>query len=69
MSTTVFGQRLKQARMQQKISVLKLATKCGIEHKSMYQYEDEGRYPNLGRAITIAKTLGCSLNWLAGLED
>lgn len=62
-----FGERLKRARLQRKIAVRTLAERAGVAYRQIYRYESNDALPNMEAAIALARTLGCSLDWLCDL--
>lgn len=66
--TTQFGARLKRARLEKGWGVRQLAKLSGVDFRTIYLYEDEGRSPNIEGAARLAQTLDCSLDWLCGLD-
>lgn len=57
--------RLKEIKMTQK----ELAEKAGLTQVSVSRYVNDTRSPKVATAKKIAKVLGCSANYLVGLEE
>lgn len=64
-----FGQRLRQAREEKKMSAYKLSQKSGVNKQTIYNYELAGQFPNLYTAVCLADALGVSLDWLTGRDE
>lgn len=62
---TYFGQRVRQHREAQLISVEGLADRCGVPAATVEQWE-AGEDPPIGDAARVAEMLGVSLDHLAG---
>ncbi len=64
-----FGQRLRQARKEKGLSLVKLADLSGVHETAINAYECARYGPGLNNAIRLADDLGVSLDWLAGRTD
>ena len=62
-------ERLKQVREAQGLSQRELARQCNISDVLIYRYEGGHSTPSTKHLITIAKILGVSMDYLAGLTD
>jgi len=63
-----FGERLKQARLDQHLSQSALAQQLGIGRSTLVEYESGATVPSLVVAIRLAESLNVSLDWLCGLN-
>lgn len=66
---SIFGERLKMIREERGMTLLDLAKILETTKSTLSRYENGKIDPNLDSAITIAKALHVSLDWLAGFED
>lgn len=71
---TIFAQRLREAREANGIKQKELAERIGVSSQTISAYEKSDvtgkvKNPTLENAVSIAKELGVSLDWLYGLED
>lgn len=65
---TTFSERLRKAIGDK--SIRQFATECGISYGAMHKYFTGVTQPTLDNLVTLAKTTGVSLSWLAtGEED
>lgn len=66
-----FSRRLKEARERKKLTQKQLADMTEITAASVSAYEkiDSSKSPSIETASKLAKALGVSLDWLAGLPD
>ena len=67
--STPFGERVKQARNAKGMSTTQLAAECGIHYAQVSGWENRNQKPSFYTLIAIAQVLGCSLDWLCGLEN
>ena len=67
--STPFGDRVKKARKAKRMTTAQLAAECGIHYSHVSAWENRGQKPSFYTLIAIAQSLGCSLDWLCGLED
>lgn len=67
MSTPVFAERLKVARIKAGLNQSDLAQQLGVGQNAISNYE-RGSTPKLETAVRIAEILHVSLDWLLGLE-
>ena len=51
------------------MSVTAFAKKCGIKQPIVDRYFNRGYEPKLEQMIMICRVHGCSLDWLAGVND
>ncbi len=66
---TRLGDRLKHERKRQGRTVQAFANDVGISASQITAYENRGVYPTHQSLLAIAVALGCSLDWLCGMED
>lgn len=71
---TIFAKRLKEAREAKGIKQKDLAERIGVSYQTISAYEKSDaagkvKNPTLENAVSIAKELGVSLDWLYGLEE
>lgn len=71
---TIFARRLKEAREAKGIKQRELAERIGVSYQTISAYEKSDttgkiKNPTLENAVSIAKELGVSLDWLYGLEE
>lgn len=66
----MFGERLRKLRVRRGLSVRELGRRAGVPHETVSRLEnDHQRYPSLPVAMRIAKVLGVTLDYLAGMYD
>lgn len=70
---TLFAKRLKKAREQRGMKQKELAEKIDVTPQTISAYEKadvegKGKNPTLENAISAAKVLGVSLDWLCGID-
>lgn len=70
---TLFAKRLKETREQRGMKQKELAEKINVTPQTVSAYEKadiegKGKNPTLENAISAAKVLGVSLDWLCGLD-
>ena len=66
---SVFGERLKSLRKQNKKTQKELAKELGISPASIIYYEKAQKMPTIDTVIKIANYFHVSLDWLCGLND
>ena len=64
-----FGERLKQARLEREVGQKELAETACISINTLRAYEQGKHEPSLFCATCLARALGVSLDWLAGIEE
>lgn len=69
MDKELLANRLKAAREKKNITIKELAEKCGVSVSAMNRYLSMVGTPTLDVAVTMAQTLGVSLDWLCGLNN
>lgn len=70
MQNDVIGKRIKECRMERKISVQELAEYCGLSKATIHRYED-GTIKNIKMPVieSIAKKLNANTTWIIGDTD
>ena len=64
-----FKERLKELRIEKKLSQIDLAKATGISQAGIAKWETGDRTPSLDCLIILAKYFGVTLDYLVGLED
>lgn len=64
-----FAARLKELRLEEKLSQEELAAATGLTQVAITYWENEKRIPNLKAVITLARYFNVSLDYLAGEKD
>ena len=54
-------EKIRQQRIEKKLSIINLANKVGISHSHLYYIEKQKVIPSIDLFIKIAKALDCSL--------
>ncbi len=65
----VFAERLKDLRMEEKLSVEKLAKNIGVSKAAISRWENGLQIPNIVYLVMIAKYFNVTTDYLCGLED
>jgi XRE family transcriptional regulator of biofilm formation len=66
----MIGERLKRLREKKGLSVRQLSRLAHVPHETISRLEnDVQRSPSLPVAMRLAKTLGVSLDYLAGMDE
>jgi transcriptional regulator with XRE-family HTH domain len=55
-------EKIRQKRLEKKLSLLNLANELGISHSHLYYVESKRVIPSIDLIIKIAKTLNCPLS-------
>lgn len=63
-----FGNRIRQRRIELKLTQNQVATVCGVNRTTIAYYEQGKREPTLSVLIGLSKVLKVTMNWLGGLE-
>jgi len=66
---SVFGEKLKDLRLENGLGQVELAQKLGISKGIVSLWENDLREPKLSNLIAIAQFFGVSVDFLAGLEN
>ena len=64
-----FAERLKELRLEKNLTQTKLANDTGLSQAIIANWERNLKTPTLDNLIILAKYFGCSIDYLAGLED
>ncbi len=65
----VFGEKLKDLRLEKGLGQVELAQKLGVSKGIVSLWENDLREPKLSNLIAIAQFFGVSIDFLAGLEN
>lgn len=65
----IFGERLKELRMEQGKTQAQVAEDLGISSVAYLHYEKNQREPSFDLLVNIAKYFDVSLDYLFGLDD
>ena len=65
----IFAERLKELRLEEKISTTKLGQAIGVSDVAISRWERQERIPNIEALVAIAKYFKVSTDYLCGLED
>jgi transcriptional regulator with XRE-family HTH domain len=66
----MIGERLKRLREAKGLSVRQLSRLANVPHETISRLENDlQRSPSLPVAMRLAKTLGVSLDYLAGMDE
>ena len=65
----IFCERLKELRLEKKLSIVELATILGVRDSTISRWENGQRIPGIDHLYNIAKFFGVSSDYLIGLED
>ena len=72
MDTTIFAQRLKEARISANLTQAKLCKLSGVTSATISAYEsfdgNKGKNPSLDNALKLARALNVSIDWLCGYK-
>jgi transcriptional regulator with XRE-family HTH domain len=64
-----FSEKLKSLRLAKNLSQTELAELTGISERTVYSYEQLGKYPRAGNLIKLADALGVTPNYLLGRSN
>ena len=64
-----FGERLRNARIAQKLSQIELAEKVGVTERSIYSYEQAGFSPKMSVLMKLADTLKVTVAYLTDEDE
>lgn len=67
--TYSFPERLKELRMEKKLSTRELGNKIGCSHIAISRWERGIKKPNVDNLIALSCYFGVSTDYLLGLED
>lgn len=66
---TIFGERLKELRIERQVGQVELAKELGVSKGIISLWENGLREPKLFNLVALAKYFKVSIDYLAGLED
>ena len=66
---TVFGERLKELRIEKGLKQRDLAKALNCSQAAITRWENNLQIPNVDIAVTAAKYFGVTTDYLLGLED
>lgn len=64
-----FAERLKELRIERKLSQSQLAKVTGLSHTAIVYWENEQRVPNANAIIILAKFFEVTTDYLLGMGD
>jgi len=67
--TKIFGERLKETRLEKDMSALQLGKALGFSDATIFRWENGSRVPCVESLYRIAKYFNVPAGWLIGLED
>ena len=65
----IFGERLKELRLENEIGQVKLAEDINVRKGIISLWENGLREPKLSNLVSLAQYFQVSIDYLAGLED
>lgn len=65
----IFADRLRELRINSKLSQRALAAKTNLSPSAIKQWENESRVPNAEAVVTLAKFFSVSCDYLLGMTD
>lgn len=65
----VFCERLRELRLERKLSIIKLGEILGVNNSTISRWENGIMLPNIAQLYNIAKFFEVSADYLIGLED
>ena len=65
----IIGKRIKELRLENKISQLALSKYIGVDKHAIIYWEQEVNEPKASYIVRLAKFFGVSTDYLLGLED
>lgn len=65
----MFGERLKELRIEKKIGQVELAKELGVSKGIISLWENELREPKLSNLIVLSNYFKVSIDYLAGIEE
>lgn len=64
-----FGDRLRQARINNGLTMVQVQDKLFISQGVISRYEHGLVFPTIERVFELANLYGCSMDWLCGLKE
>ncbi len=65
----IFCERLKELRIENNLTIVKLASELGVEHSTISRWENNIVTPSIDHLYNIAKFFNVTSDYLIGLED
>lgn len=65
----LFAQRLKELRLEKKLSQMALGNKTGLSQSAIKQWEKQKRIPNAAAIVILAAFFEVSTDYLLGVEN
>lgn len=65
----IIGQRIKELRLENKVSQKKLADAVGVDKRAVIFWEQEVNEPKASYVKRLAEFFGCTSDYLLGLTD
>ena len=69
LDSKVIGNRIKEKRLQLKMSQKELAEKIDVSASAVNQYEKGDKVPSSEKIISLAKSLGVSSDYILGVSE
>jgi len=63
------SERLKELRLEKKLTQLQLAKETGLSQNGIANWENQKRLPNINAVIVLANFFGVTVGQLLGTED
>lgn len=64
-----FAERIKESRIQNKISQVELAERCSVKQSCVSKWERGATLPDAEMLVTICEVLNESADYLLGIKD
>ncbi len=64
-----FGERLRQARINNELTMMQVQDRLFISQGVLSRYEHGLVFPTIERVFELANLYGCSMDWLCGLKE
>ena len=65
----IFAKRLKELRIEKKLSITELAKELGLSYNAIRRWELQMQIPNIEFLVLLANYFCVSTDYLVGLED
>lgn len=65
----MIGQRLKEARERKGLNQKQISIRLGVTIQTVSNWENNSQKMSLDHAISLAKILSCSLDYICGISD
>lgn len=66
---TIISKRINELREMHNLNKTEFGHKIGVNRSTITRYENGDLKPNVDVLISINKTFGVSIDWLAGVDD